>query len=936
MRNDEFNKIEITNEKQIRGAEFGKTQSFEFTAQKENTLPEAEINDKFVGKTIRKTTEVNVEYANKIQAHTSATVTSSATATNAASVVSTVATAASVVAVTAVAVGTGISIALHDYEYQFNSFEVTTDSLTYELFIVDHKNERPDGEEYQIFYASEEEEVVSVDVDNDETNEEVDEEADKAKEEKPFVLHVYNEEYDYSLPADLDINIGTFTNLKPKESYHIALVENRFGGETIFDEQFTTLEEDKRVSEFNAVEFDGTCNFLTYETVVRLDFVDDLNHFSDFKFVLKPQSAATASSTELIYDLAKTTEKQTVILNSNRLFSRTQEYDYSFTYWDEGREVIAKSGVVKFKDNSGAISEVRGVEFDGTCNFLTNETTITLNYVDQLDYFSNFKFVLQSEAMTADGPSLLSYDLVKTTEPQKVRLDSNSSFFLAQTYDYSFTYDDQGTTKVIKTGTVHFEDNSGAKSEFREFIFDKTANFINRTFDVQLDFVDDFNVYDNFVLSFYMMYEQEGMTIIDERSEDIPLQKTTEVQTIDLDGVEVMLSETYRYKLTCTHYGESEVLDEGNVTFTDTSGAVDEFNEFIFDKKANFDTRTFEVQLDYTSDLGYLYSFQFILTDLETEETRTYYLDETTDVQEITVDEVDYYFDDDPGSPVYFIDIVEHRMKYTFKYVNQGEEQIVVQDEEFKFKNSLVSTFQGIDTSYDFYARTSDAPYNLPIRFLYDDAAHVYSSFSVSIFLNDVDYAYLMFEGNTVTHDWMYATLFNSFDGDYDQYNLVEADNVTIKVTATKNNPDADEEGGPDMIEEEAYVEENVNFTLNENPNIFGGRLISENIYGGDFTVGFQPIFTGEPENYQAYVIFECSTGNKYTCELEMPSMGNYSYLDLSQCEEGFNEDEFMADFDEPVKVSLKFVNIGTHPNPAQSDYVTMVIYESYSFTISV
>ena len=40
MRNDEFNYIEITNDKQLRGVEFGKTQTAEFTSKKENETPE--------------------------------------------------------------------------------------------------------------------------------------------------------------------------------------------------------------------------------------------------------------------------------------------------------------------------------------------------------------------------------------------------------------------------------------------------------------------------------------------------------------------------------------------------------------------------------------------------------------------------------------------------------------------------------------------------------------------------------------------------------------------------------------------------------------------------------------------------------------------------------------------------------------------------------
>ena len=46
MRNDEFNNIVITNEKQVSGLEFGKTQKAETTSQKENKLPQGELNEK--------------------------------------------------------------------------------------------------------------------------------------------------------------------------------------------------------------------------------------------------------------------------------------------------------------------------------------------------------------------------------------------------------------------------------------------------------------------------------------------------------------------------------------------------------------------------------------------------------------------------------------------------------------------------------------------------------------------------------------------------------------------------------------------------------------------------------------------------------------------------------------------------------------------------
>ena len=57
------------------------------------------------------------------------------------------------------------------------------------------------------------------------------------------------------------------------------------------------------------------------------------------------------------------------------------------------------------------------------------------------------------------------------------------------------------------------------------------------------------------------------------------------------------------------HYDEEEKLDEGTVTFTDNSGAIVKFNEFIFDETINYDTREIKFQLDFVDELDLLYGF---------------------------------------------------------------------------------------------------------------------------------------------------------------------------------------------------------------------------------------------------------------------------------------------------------------------------------------
>ena len=822
MRNNEFNNVEITNDKQIKGLEFGKTQKSETIFQKDNKLPEGELNEKYVGKTIRKQTEVNVKYSTSSSgtasapAHGSTTVTSATTASNVAATTATVATAASVVAVTAIAVTTGISVALHDYEYKFNSFIVTSDSLACEFYLVDHKNEREDGEPYEHFEDYHEEGRL-----------------EEEEEKEPFTLRVYNKNYDYSVPAYLYFNYGEFTNLRPNETYHIELTENRFGGETIFDEVFTTKEKEP-------------------------------------------------------------------------------------------------------------VSEFRSVTWDKKCNFLTNEMTVQLDYIDEMNHFSDFRFVLTSELVTASGPLTLTYDLKKTTESQTIKLDSSRDFNLSLVYDYSFTYMNDGEEVKIEEGKAfQFEDNSGAVSKFNKFIFDKTANFKNRTFDVQLDFVDDFNVYSDFTLTFIYIFDEPLQSDHPEEfGIDVPLRKTTEKQTIDLDGIEISLSETYKYRLTCKHYGEEEILEEGTVTFTDNSGAIVRFNEFIFDETINYDTREISFQLDYIDELYYLYGFEFILTDLETEEERSFSLDPTTEVQTIEVNEIKEYDEDE--NPVYYIDPVKHRVKYTLKYWKMDEEIYVVKDKECKFTNSLVSTFTGLDTPYDFAEENAYGMYILPIRFIFDDAAHVYSGFEVAFYKNDELYGRLAFEGETVHSKWMNGVLM-PMEG----HEIDELVNTPIKVSVTSYVIDDDNPGG---VETEIYSEI-ATFTKDQKKEFFGIDLLDSPEYPASITYGqyeicFMPIFSGQSYLFETFLEIECQTGNTYKIPFYLESKNQLVYANLTYCG-NFFEENFDNDFANPVKISVKYTTYHTEMLPGDSttepheglvtdgNEKTLLISESYKFMLN-
>ena len=848
MRNSEFNNVNITNDKQIKGLEFGKTQKFEVTFQKENKLPDGELNEKYVGKTIRKQTEVNVKYSNTATApaHGSTTVTSATTASNVAATTATVATAASVVAVTAIAVTTGISVVMHDYKYQFNSFIIGSDYLTCEILIIDEEN-RPDGDVYERYDASPKaKNNVEVNTsDSEATNsssEYTTSDSVQEEEERPFSLRVYNNEYEYTYLAKVGVCEWTFTELEPNQDYHIALSENRFGGETLFDQVFTTKE-------------------------------------------VEPEP----------------------------------------------------------EPEPEPVSEFRGMTWDKKCNFLTNEMTVQLDYIDERNLFSDFKFNLTSEMVTATGPLSLTYDLRKTTEPQTIKLDSNRDFNLSLVYDYSFTYMEGEEKKTILSGeSFQFEDNSGAVSKFNKFIFDKTANFKERTFDVQLDFVDDFNVYSDFVLTFYYQFEgplADDHPNGDEIGIDVPLQKTTEVQTIDLDGIEISLNDSYKYCLKCKHYGEEEKLEEGTVKFTDNSGAIVRFNEFIFDETINYDTRELTFQLDYIDELDYLYGFEFTLMDLETEQQRVYYLDSTTEVQTVKVDEIKEY--DEFNEPVYFLDPVKHRVKYSFSYWRNYDQINVVTDKECKFKNSLVSTFTGIDTPYDFTKEDIYDSYILPIRFVFDDAAHVYSGFEVAIYKDEELYGRLMFEGETNHSRWM-NSVFTGMEG----HEIDDVVGTPVQVVVSSYVIDDDNPGGVETV----IYSETKTFTKDQKTDLYGVDLMDSaeepaSITYGQYSISLIPIFSGPSYMIDAYLVIECQSGNTYKIPMGLESKNQISYLYLENCS-NFFEENFENDFGNPVNISVEYTTYHMEMLPGDSttdphegmvpdgDPKTIVVAENYQFML--
>ena len=684
MIRDEFNQIEVTNDKQLLHTEFGKTQKVEFSSQQENKLPEGDLNEKYVGKTIRKETEVNVDYINKVPSHgTQTVVTSSSTASTAAAATAGTAVAASTVAVVAIATVTGISVAMHDYKYEFKSLIISSNELRYELYVYDAMLKE---NEYLSF-------------NDQEPNEERYDEMSSA----PFKLRVYNKNYDASQYLwDRSTNTGVFENLTLGDTYNIVLTENRYGGEEIYKDTFVTYV-NSTIIDFEVYQY---TDYVEGTFDINLDFIDDDNSIEEiFLEFYEPEYPEEIVAT---FAIEKEPGFKTISAlddSGNAVLDLNKEYGYRVKYNQDAEEKTFKEGSIAFEDYAGRKSAFNDFIFDKTANFIENSITVTLDYVDRLGWYEDFK--LSITMIPEDNQGTTNPDdyytpeipLEATSEPQTIVLNEYEIYvrdrYFKYTYSLSCLY--QGEPIILKEETTPFSftDTSGGVSEFYGFEFPYEANFIDNTFKVRIDYQDDFDSFYNFVLHL----NPEGVNA----QYDFALQNTNEEQTLQFDESQHWnFSFDYTYTYTLDYWdddGQHTYNENGeSFTFKDISGGVSEFYGITFTGNYDMTTGLAPVQLDYQDDFNYLSDFTMLFygpiaqsgggnnpfrgptrvggDDLPSIEDYEYEvsLEKTTEVQYINLYEAGV-----PASS-------EDGFLYALTYNYRGEEQTPVQpSEQFYF-----------------------------------------------------------------------------------------------------------------------------------------------------------------------------------------------------------------------------------------------------------
>lgn len=256
--------------------------------------------------------------------------------------------------------------------------------------------------------------------------------------------------------------------------------------------------------------------------------------------------------------------------------------------------------------DSGSHSLMNGLVWDKTANFKELSFTVKIDYYDSEERFSNFKLTLDNGTISND------FELENTNEFQTIFVVPSPDFEMVDlrkdTLTYTFSFFDYDEEVIYESGEIKFTDNSNGKVIFTDVNINQSADLLSNEFEVTLDYIDDFDYLNNFML----VITPSGGTL---GSYSIELEKTTETQIVQLPK-EVGWPDKL-YNLSLSYY--VEYINDGNetsssekqVTFVDNQGRSQVvFNDFSIDASADLLSNEFQVNLSYIDDFDLLYSFE--------------------------------------------------------------------------------------------------------------------------------------------------------------------------------------------------------------------------------------------------------------------------------------------------------------------------------------
>lgn len=507
MREDEFNQVKVTNEGSNFRHEYTNAQKTEYSFQSENSYQsvsdekrEKASNEDHEVKQERNESrssnsskekeneQIKEEMMNGSESSSSSSDSSSlssssgsasssssaASASSSASTVSSaVATAASVLTVATVATAAGFEVIRNKPTCTFQELNIFTDRVEYALVIQNN-----------------------------------DSEADA------FNITVSSDSYSESNKLTGGKNTGEFTGLESGQSYRILVQEEGDNGETLYDKEFTTVDEQKEEppvysSEVTAFRLFNDIDYRNYEFRMRITYTDEANIFSDFELYMQDLDDADAG--ERVFSLEKTTNMQYVslLVDNEIVINPDHRLKYEFSYFDSSkneRVVYTTNTNFHFQETYSYIAD-----FSINSKAAISDPIFTVNtLIDNDGALSDFELYMEDltikqakeetpEEYPLDYQHTFSFDISNGTQQVKF-LDEEAGYEFRpeDTFKYELSYKRHGVKVVHESSESFTFDNTA----FNDFIIHPTLTS---------DYVMTYNLYydgepsqiDRLTLAFY-------------------------------------------------------------------------------------------------------------------------------------------------------------------------------------------------------------------------------------------------------------------------------------------------------------------------------------------------------------------------------------------------------------------------------------------------
>lgn len=542
--------------------------------------------------------------------------------------------------------------------------------------------------------------------------------------------------------------------------------------------------------------------------------------------------------------------------------------------------------------------------FAGTdIDYRTYSFSIALDYDDPEDTLSNFVLELTDQS---DHTKTATFDLEKTKDEQVLsglnEMEEPVLDIRHSTFDAVLTYLNLDEEETFTT-TLNFNNNNTMESKINAINIPETANYTDYSFEVSLDYVDDFDIIDDISL---LLEDSSGHSVL------YPLEKTKEPQTIitkNEDNVVELNVRTSAFTYVLTYYIDGnpiQLRSEEAFSFADNSSYKGSFKDVFIDPYAYFTTNTFSLTLDYDDEFDELSNFEItLLSDYEKpNEYASYFnpttpttipLTKTTDPQLICVNEYSIY-------------LSLGNFAYTLTYERNGS-KIIADQGNITFEMKEDSTFNSFNSDFLFYNTMSryEIEYNvIALKLDYVDEGNIYEGFYVRI--NETN-SYI-----NKTDRWQFVTFETEVD-------LTEETDIQIYGYVLDYRTH-------ETSEQLLYSTRN-SFTLSSTPKVYDTTL-SEGGFSSEYPfVTFTPVFFDDDHLYHYSIIFKTQDNESYPFEMNLEDINTLlESVTIQLAPEGSTSELIEAIKTGPVNIYLSYYENADDP-PTE-----LLLYENYQFEV--